>query len=182
MSQIQIQINIINNNPNFVQIINNIIDDMLMGRVSFDKNNKKISLHINKSIFYLISDWYLMTNSLPPFKITVYRGVKNMSSNEKVILQPIPFSTSIKLSNAFEWINNNDDQSFIMKINVSKFTRFSVTGNYAEGNELVLPAGYLKMNKITFKKHTKIISYSFIPFSFEQMINNFDNLNFIFEK
>ncbi len=180
MSLIQTHIKIIQSNPHFVKIIDNIIGDMLMGRVSFNEKNKKISLHINKSILILINHWYIMTNYLPSFELTVYRGVKNMCPSKKLILQPIPFSTSIQLDNAYEWINNNEETSFIMKINIIKSSKFSVTGNYAEGNEVVLPAGYLKMINSSFENNTKINSYDFIPFTFEQMVQNFKSLDFIF--
>jgi len=181
-SQTQTHINIINSNPHFLDIINNIIGDMLMGRVRFDEKKQQLSLHINNYILNLITNWYNMIAYLPPFELSVYRGVKNMCSKQKIILQPIPFSTSIDKNNAYEWININDNNSFIMKINVNKSTRFSVTGNYAEGNEVVLPAGYLKMVDITLKNKTKIVSYIFIPFTLEEMILNFKNLNFFFDK
>lgn len=179
-SLIETHINIIKKNPIFKTIIDKIIDDMLMNKVSYNEESKKIILHINNSIMTLILDWYKMTNLLPSFELIVYRGVRNMCSTNNIILQPIPFSTSIEENNAYDWINKEDiSTSFIMKINVSNKTKFSVTGNMGEGNEVILPAGCLHFVEKNFKNNIKFNTYNFIPFSKKEMIDHFKNVIFI---
>ena len=160
----------------FINIVDSIINDMLMGRVHVE--NKQLCLRLNKRILDLIFGWYDLSKKLVIYNtenISVYRGISNIIYKDK-ILQPIPFSTCIDFENSLNWIYPDDDNSFVMKINIKSGYEYTYTGNMDEGNEVVLPAGILnKINQIKIEEYN-IIEYDFEPFSVEQMIENFKNI------
>ena len=165
----------------YIDVVSSIINDMLMGRVYVE--NEKIYLKLNERICQLISDWYDLSGKLSVYNnknIVVYRGVFNMTISKNKILQPIPFSTCIDFDNSLNWINPKDPNSFIMKININSGCEYTYTCNLNEGNEVVLPAGFLtKINEFK-EKECNIFEYDFEPFTYLQMIENFDKINIEF--
>lgn len=160
----------------FINIVDSIINDMLMGRVQIE--NEQLCLRINKRIVDLISGWYILSKKLVIYNtenIIVYRGVSNIIYKDK-ILQPIPFSTCIDFENSLNWIYPDDKNSFVMKINIKSGCEYTYTGNLDEGNEVVLPAGVLNKIRENKEYECNIIEYEFEPFSFEQMVQNFKNI------
>ena len=118
---------------------------------------------LGNCVVNLIKEWYLFAEYLSAFKrvkLTVYRGVKNMNANISHT-QPLPFSTCIDVNNALDWIIPNNHRSFVMSIEVSRKIKYTFTGNINEGNEVVLPAGYLFFQKKVKMKNTYLVSYIF---------------------
>ena len=156
----------------YIDVVSSIINDMLMGLVYVE--NEKIYLKLNERICQLISDWYDLSGKLSVYNnknIVVYRGVFNMTISKNKILQPIPFSTCIDFDNSL---------NLIMKINIKSGCEYTYTCNLNEGNEVVLPAGFLlKINEFK-EKECNIFEYDFEPFTYLQMIENFDKVNIEF--
>ena len=154
----------IQKNPKFQSIVENIIGDMLMHKVYSKNDGQIIICSLNKSVLNLIREWYLFASYLSFFQrkdIYVFRGVMNMNVNKNHI-QPIPFSSSLCLDNTFNWILPNTPDSFIMCISTSRKIIYTFTGNLSEGNEVILPAGYLLYrNKVKFK-NTFLVFYDFV--------------------
>lgn len=168
-----LHLNKIKRSAKHTDIINNIIDDMLMNKVYI--NNAKIYININRNILNLINEWYNLSSELQEYNnypIVVYRGIKNIDMKD-TFLHPIPFSTCVEYDNALNWINFNDlERSFILKIHVCPNTSFTFTGNFNEGNEVILPAGMLHVIKIYHENNVKIVECSFEQFSYNEMIMN----------
>ena len=168
-------INLIRKSDYYIEIIDSIIGDMLMDKIYI--KNDQMYLKINKRVLDLISGWYDLSSKLLIYNtdnITVYRGVSFMDISNNKIVQPIPFSSCIDFENALNWIHPDDLNSFIMKINIKSGISYTYTGNLNEGNEVVLPAGILtKVNVIS----CNIVEYDFEPFTYSQMIENFDKIN-----
>ena len=158
-------------------IVNSIIDDMLMKKVSI--KNDKIYVNINKTVLNLINDWYDFSNELQKYNkssIIVYRGIKNIDVKDS-FLHPIPFSTCIDYDNALNWINFNDlERSFIFKIHVDPQTTYTFTGNVNEGHEVVLPAGVLNAINTYYEDDVKIVECSFKAFSRNEMLSNLNRI------
>jgi hypothetical protein len=137
--------------------------DMLMCKVYSNDRGESCIRHLDQTVKTLIREWYLFAHSLSIFKrrdILVYRGVKYMNPN-KNHYQPIPFSTSYHFNNALEWIIPNTYHSFIMCIYVSHKTIYTFTGNLAEGNEVILPAGSLFFLKKVKFNNTLLVYFHF---------------------
>ena len=153
-----------------------IIGDMLMNRVK--KENNVIRVILSKITLNLIKDWYKVSESVKnhnPF-ITVYRGVYNIDKTQSVIIQPIPFSTCIEFSFAKDWINDCNF-SYVMKINIPQFTPYTFINNINEGNEVILPAGFLSKKD----ENQHFIEYNFMSLSYEEMniLHNSDVISLI---
>jgi hypothetical protein len=145
-------------------VTESIIGDMLMGRVK--KENDIICVNLNKIMINLIKEWYKLSEIIKGYNIpiTVYRGVYNIDKTQSVIIQPIPFSTCIEYSFAKEWINESY-VSYVMKINIPQFTPYTFINNINEGNEVILPAGFLsKINE-----NNDFIEYNFMSLNYEEM-------------
>jgi len=137
--------------------------DMIMYKVYSNENDQICMRQLGNSVVELIKEWYLFSEYLSSFrrvKLTVYRGVKNMNANISHS-QPLPFSTCIDVNNALDWIIPNHPRSFIMSITVSHKIKYTFTGNLYEGNEVVLPAGYLFFQKKVKMKNTYLVYYIF---------------------
>jgi hypothetical protein len=145
-------------------VTESIIGDMLMGRVR--KENDIIYVNLNKVTINLIKEWYKLSEIVKHYNIpiTVYRGVYNVDKTKKVIVQPIPFSTCVEYSFAKDWINESD-LGYVMKINIPQFTPYTFINNINEGNEVILPAGFLsKINE-----NDDFIEYNFISLNYQEM-------------
>ena len=126
---------------------------------------------LENSVINLIKEWSLFAEYLSQFErvaLTVYRGVKYMNPNINHT-QPIPFSSCLDFNNALDWIIPNNDRSFVMSISVSHKIKYTFTGNIDEGNEVVLPAGYLSFQKKVKYKNTCIVYYVFSSILFKKM-------------
>lgn len=147
----------------YQSIVNDIMGDMLMHKVYSDEKGDICLRHLDDSVQQLINEWYCFANYLSRFKrrdICVYRGVKQMNPTQNHY-QPIPFSTSYDFTNALEWILPNTYHSFIMCIYVSRHTIYTFTGNLAEGNEVILPAGSLLFLKKVKLQNTFLVYFRF---------------------
>jgi hypothetical protein len=156
-----LQVNIIKAHPFFEKIVNNIIGDMLMNKVH--ELNGKLLVDLQPVTLNLIYDWYFLAmvlNNYEKCDLIVYRGVKRMQ-NTNFIYQPIPFSTCIDFTNSLNWVNEERDDSYIMEIEVNSSCLYTFTGNFAEGNEVILPAGYLIYKKKTIIEKIKVITFIF---------------------
>ena len=141
-----------------------IIGDMLMDKVYYCENTKKVYLRkLTSRTKRLIKEWYLFTTYLSTFprvNIMVYRGVKNMNPRKEYHVQPIPFSTCLELTNAMEWIIPNHYNSFIMCIDVQSDVPYTFSNNAMEGDEVILPAGCLQyQQKMKPYQNTNILYY-----------------------
>lgn len=155
-----LQVKIIRNHSFFQRIVDNIIGDMLMNKVQMINGKLQVELPIvTKNLIY---DWYflaMMLNNYDKCDLIVYRGVKKMQ-HSFFIYQPIPFSTCIEFSNSLNWVNEERD-SYVMEIEVNQSCLYTFTGNFAEGNEVILPAGYLIYKKEIIKEKIKVITFIF---------------------
>ena len=168
---------LIRNSEYYSKIIDSIIGDMLMDKISVKKG--KIYLTINKRILDLIHGWYDLSSKIVIYNtnnITVYRGVSNMDITYDKIVQPIPFSSCIDFDNSLNWIHIKNPNSFIMKINIKSGVGYTYTGNLDEGNEVVLPAGILLKKNIIEYLEYNVVVYDFEPYTYSQMEKNFDTL------
>ncbi|NBP57535.1 hypothetical protein EBU71_13565 [bacterium] len=165
-----LHISFINRHKRFKGIANDIIGDMLMGKVTLIDNNM-LSVNLNARAKSLIREWYIMASFLHrKFKskksdLTVFRGVKNMAPHRNHY-QPIPFSCCMNLSTAKEWIIPDKDNSFVMIIKVPKETLYTFIGNLEEGNEVILPAGSLILQSRTTIKDVNVVYYTFHQFNY----------------
>lgn len=154
----------------FQDIADDIVGDMLMGKVASSSSSKLI-VTLNQRATNLVKEWYLMASLLDrkfrryKTNLTVFRGVKNMSPYRNHI-QPIPFSCCMRLSTALEWIIPDKENSFVMVIEVPKDTMYTFIGNLAEGNEVILPAGSLKLNTRNTIGKVNVVYYSFYQFNY----------------
>jgi hypothetical protein len=157
---------------------------MLMGKVQ--KYNNTIFLSINANVLNLIKRWYILLNSVFSFNslfckvdhFFVYRGInlnEFLSVNENIV-HPIPFSTCLDYNNSLLWINESRAHSYILKIKITKKTPFIFTGNKDEGNEVILPAGSLKITNIT----GFIVECDLVHYTYKEMIQNFKNIEVVF--
>jgi len=154
----------IKSNHEFYNVIDSIIGDMFMGRVKFVDNN--LEINIPNIVFHLIEKWYILSDRLKSYNVSplvLYRGMSNLEILDTII-QPIPFSTCIEYNNATLWSNNG----FVMKINVKAHVGYTYTGNLNEGNEVILPAGYL----FCVGRCDNYIEYEYIEYSFKEMCEN----------
>lgn len=153
----------IQSNVKYKHIMRDIIGDMLMNKVYYCDDTKKVYLRkLRSRTKRLIKEWYLFTNylsSFPRVNITVYRGVKNMNPKKDYHVQPIPFSTCVELTNAMEWIIPNHYNSFIMCISVDADVPYTFSNNVLEGHEVILPAGQLQYQEKTKRYQTTNILY-----------------------
>jgi len=142
-----------------------IIGDMLMGRVR--KENNIIHVILNKVTINLIKEWYKLSEIIKHYNpfLTVYRGVYNIDKTQRVVIQPIPFSTCVEYDFAKDWIIESNLVSYVMKINIPPFTPYTFINNINEGNEVILPAGFLsKINE-----NENFVEYNFISLNYEEM-------------
>lgn len=147
----------------YQSIVNDIIGDMLMYKVYSNDRGDVCLRSLDREVRTLIKEWYLFANHLSKFKrrdICVYRGVKYMNPTQHHY-QPIPFSTSYNFSNTLDWIMPNTSHSFIMCIYVPQNTIYTFTGNLAEGNEVILPAGSLFFMKQVKLQNTLLVYFRF---------------------
>jgi len=164
--------------PFFIEIINNIIGDMLMNKVQIVDD--KLQVDIIPITLNLIYDWYflaIMLNKSQKCDLIVYRGVKRMQCNVS-IYQPIPFSTCIDYNNSLNWIIEDNEFSFIMEIEVQSDCLYTFTGNFEEGNEVILPAGYLIYKTTKMKEKIKVITFMFKESNFQEVADFFHSNNF----
>ena len=148
----------------FQTVVENIMGDMLMHKVHSNNDGEIFITSVNHKVLTLIREWYLFARYLSYFErkdIYVFRGVKNMNP-DKNHLQPIPFSSCLCLRNTFDWIIPNKPDSYIMCIYISRTIIYTFTGNFSEGNEVILPAGYLIFLKKIKYKNTFIVFYDFL--------------------
>ena len=148
----------------YLKTTDDIIGDMLMNRVK--QINGKLTLNLNNIVYNIIEKWYNLSEELKKYNtpITLYRGVR-YSKNDKIIVQPIPFSTCVEYEYAKDWIYNN---GYIMKINVKDETPYTFIDNINEGDEVVLPSGYL--HQIKSMNNENIIEYDFVPLNYNEMM------------
>ena len=154
----------IESNVKYKHIMRDIIGDMLMNKVYYCENTKKVYLRkLTSRTKRLIKEWYLFTaylSTFPRVNIMVYRGVKNMNPRKEYHVQPIPFSTCLELTNAMEWIIPNHYNSFIMCIDVQSDVPYTFSNNAMEGDEVILPAGCLQyQQKMKPYQNTNILYY-----------------------
>lgn len=178
-------LSIINKTKNNTDIINCIIGDMLMGKVT--SCNKTIFLTINKNVLSLIKKWYELSRSILTSNFnyssyfenfTVYRGInlnEPLRLNEHLI-HPIPFSTCLDYNNSLLWLNNNYNHSYVLKITICKNIPFTFTGNLDEGNEIILPAGKLKIKNI----YGNIVQCELTHYSYKEMTGRFKEIETTF--
>jgi hypothetical protein len=148
----------------YKNVTESIIGDMLMNRVR--KENDIIYVNLNKVTINLIKEWYKLSEIIKDYNpcLTVYRGVYNVDKTQKVVIQPIPFSTCVEYSFAKDWINESN-VGYVMKINIPQLTPYTFINNINEGNEVILPAGFLsKINE-----NDNFIEYNFISLNYEEM-------------
>lgn len=141
-----------------------ILNDMLMNRVR--KENGVIRVVLNNITINLIKEWYKLSEIVKYYNtfLTVYRGVYNIDKMQSVIIQPIPFSTCVEYSFAKDWINDCNF-SYVMKINIPPFTPYTFNNNINEGNEVILPAGFL--SKKSENQH--FVEYNFMSLNYKEM-------------
>jgi hypothetical protein len=154
----------LNTSETYKDVTESIIGDMLMGRVK--KENNIIYVILNKVTINLIKEWYKLSEIIKHYNpcLTVYRGVYNLDKTQRMVIQPIPFSTCIEYSFAKEWINESNI-GYVMKINIPQFTPYTFINNINEGNEVILPAGFLsKINE-----NDDFIEYNFMSLNYEEM-------------
>jgi len=137
---------------------------------------------MNANVLNLIKRWYVLLNNVFSFNslffendhFFVYRGInlnESLILNEHII-HPIPFSTCLDYNNSLLWINNSRKYSYILKIKISKKTPFIFTGNEDEGDEVILPAGRLKVVNIS----GFILECDLKNYTYKEMIKNFSNI------
>jgi hypothetical protein len=192
-------LSIINKTKNNIDIINCIIGDMLMGKVT--SCNKTIFLTINKNVLSLIKKWYQLSRSIQASNcnllnynsrfenFVVYRGInlnEPLNLNEHLI-HPIPFSTCLDYNNSLLWLNNNYNHSYVLKITICKNIPFTFTGNLFEGNEIILPAGKLKIKSINddninnnINSDVVVVECELIHYSYKEMKERFKEIETIF--
>lgn len=155
----------LNKYESYKDVTESIIGDMLMGRVK--KENNIIHVILNKVTINLIKEWYKLSEIIKHYNtfLTVYRGVYNVDKTQRVIIQPIPFSTCVEYDFAKEWIIESNLVSYVMKINIPQFTPYTFINNINEGNEVILPAGFL--SKI--REHENFVEYNFMSLNYEEM-------------
>ena len=154
----------LNTSETYKDVTESIIGDMMMGRVR--KENNIIYVILNKATINLIKEWYKLSEIIKHYNpcLTVYRGVYNIDKTQRVVIQPIPFSTCIEYSFAKEWIVESNI-GYVMKINIPRFTSYTFINNINEGNEVILPAGFLsKINE-----NDDFIEYNFMSLNYEEM-------------
>ena len=177
-------LSIINKTKNNTDIIDCIIGDMLMGKVT--SCNKTIFLTINKNVLSLIKKWYQLSRSiftsncnLPFFdSFVVYRGInlnEPLRLNEYLI-HPIPFSTCLDYNNSLLWLNNSYNNSYVLKITICKNIPFTFTGNLDEGNEIILPAGKLKIKNIISNGNSNVVECELLHYSYKEMKERFKEI------
>jgi len=157
-----------------------IISDMLMNRVR--KENDMINVILNNITINLIKEWYKLSEIVKYYNtfLTVYRGVYKIDKMQSVIIQPIPFSTCVEYSFAKDWISDCN-LSYVMKINIPPFTPYTFNNNINEGNEVILPAGFL--SKKSENQH--FIEYNFMSLNYKEMnilLQNSDVISLIENK
>jgi hypothetical protein len=155
----------LNTSETYEDVTESIIGDMLMGRVR--KENNIIYVNLNKVTINLIKEWYKLSEIIKGYNpcLTVYRGVYNVDKTQKVVIQPIPFSTCVEYSFAKEWISECNIENYVMKINIPQLTPYTFINNINEGNEVILPAGFLsKINE-----NENFVEYNFMSLNYEEM-------------
>lgn len=159
--------NYITSSSTYLYIIDAIIGDMLMNRVKINSNNK-LEISLTDSVLYIIEYWYELSEKLKTHNIplTVYRGINYVRKDNDCIMQPIPFSTCVDYDVASEWVYNTES-GFVMKINILGDVGYTFTDNMNEGNEVILPAGYLHKTNIDVENN--IIEYDFMPLNYNEM-------------
>lgn len=176
-------LSIINKTKNNMDIINCIVGDMLMGKVT--RYNNTIFLTMNKNVLSLIKKWYELSMSIFAYNckscfdnFVVYRGInlnEPLRLNEHLI-HPIPFSTCLDYNNSLLWLNNNYNHSYVLKITICKNIPFTFTGNLDEGNEIILPAGKLKIKNI----YGNIVECELSHYSYKEMTERFKEIETTF--
>jgi len=140
---------------NYNMFMNDIIDDILMGKIS-TVQNKIILRGVNKKAVDTIKLFYELTETLaklfpvehtnPREYYRVYRRM-NFEFTNCSLIQPIPFSTCI----SYDYIRNQGlymgEIQYIYIIDFSKNTRFVSVYNENEGKEIILPACTLRKSK-----------------------------------
>jgi hypothetical protein len=141
------QIELIKNNEKHSQIQEEIIGDGLQGKVKLKEGKYVVS--DDKAVNDLITGWYSMANSIH-FKIlsscnyVVYRGAKLINTDhDEIKLFPIPVSTSKNIENLANWIGYDDRVPIVILF--TSDTYFTCLNNPDEGEEIILPAGILKI-------------------------------------
>ena len=154
----------------YLKITDDIIGDMLMNRV--ERINGKLKLKLNETVCNIIEKWYKLSEEVKNYNIPIilYRGVR-YSKNDKIITQPIPFSTCVEYEYAKDWIYND---GYIMKINVKEKTPYTFIDNINEGDEVVLPCGYLYETKSI--NNENIVEYDFISLNYNEMMKLHEEL------
>jgi hypothetical protein len=146
---------------NYNMFMNDIIDDILMGKIS-SVENKIIIKGFNKKVIDTIKLFYKLADTLAELYptdddekyYTVYRRM-NFEFTNDTLIQPIPFSTSI----VYEYIKNQcayAGTKYIYIIDFLKNTRFVSIDNENEGKEIILPACLLKKTKTSFDTNITI--------------------------
>ena len=151
----------IDRNKKYQSIVQDIIGDMIMYKVYANEKDEICLRTLGSNVIKLIKEWSLFAEYLSKFErvpLTVYRGVKFMNPNINHT-QPIPCSSCLDFNNALDWIIPKNDRSFVMSIYVSQQIKYTFTGNMNEGNEVILPAGYLSFQKKVRYKNTFIVYY-----------------------
>lgn len=153
-------------------VAESIISDGFMNRVSFNHENK-LTVNLNRQVHQIIEWWYDLSEKLKPHNrdISVYRGIYNVPSDQSVLIQPIPFSTCREFKYAYDWVKDVDN-GFAMKINVRGFTGYTFIGNESEGDEIILPAGFLKR----VGNENGVVEYDFEPLDHDGMLDLLDTL------
>ena len=139
---------------NYNMFMNDIINDILMGKIS-SVENKIIIKGVNKKVIDTIKLFYKLAATLADLHATdddegyyrVYRRM-NFEFTDDTLIQPIPFSTSI----VYEYIKSQceyEGTKYIYIIDFLKNTHFVSIDNDNEGKEIILPACLLKKIKTT---------------------------------
>jgi hypothetical protein len=139
------ELHITNKDEKYIQFTNNIISDVLMGKI---KNGKLRGINdfVKNTIIYFYEFANKLSNTyiLRGCEYTVYRGIfsPNIIVDNNKIIQPIPFSASIYIHNADNWIGVDCCR---LHIYFDSETPFICIDNEIEGKEVILPAGVLNI-------------------------------------
>lgn len=145
----------------YEEVRDNIIDDMLMGKVVLKPEGVTL-VGMTEKVKKLIDLFYKVAKKLYiPCSFTVYRGTRPIKIAENTLFQPIPFSTSLVPENAMNWIDE-DEKCCIWRINVPKDSLFLCIDNPNEGKEVILPAGMIRIIKSSMDS-IRVYECEFIP-------------------
>ena len=87
--------------------------------------------------------------------------IGNFEKNKK-ILQPLPFSTTIDMNNAYNSLDKDSPDFYVYMIHIPINTRFLCIENDAKKRNVILPSGILEITGKSMVNNRKIFHANFI--------------------